>query len=523
MKAVILTRVSSKEQEEGHSLAAQNTRLTEYANRKNFEVIKSFQIIESSTRGNRKEFTAMINFCKKQKETIAIIADAVDRIQRSFKESVMLDNLIRQEKIELHFYREGMVISKNANSMDIMRWDFAVMGAKSYVLQLSENVRRSLEYKNNNGEYAGQAPTGYINCHNDHGKAWIKPDEIQGPLLQKLFVTYSLGRSSLGELKKEADRIGARSRTGKPLTVSTLHHIIKNPFYYGEMRIKDKTFPHCYQPLISKDIWDRCQTVRLSAGKKPFKYSEMPFLYRGLIRCAHTGKMCTNELKKGQFSYVVCYDAEGRRKYIPETEVDAQIILILKTLQFPKTFLDEINNHLRQSQKAEIEFRNKEIGVLQANLSKTNNRLDKLLNLFLDGEIDKDLFEAKKEQLRTEKSRLMIKMTAHNKADDCFNDLLSEILDLARNSWIIFENCHNLELKRKLLKMIFHTLELKDNKLGYALNFPFSKVQNLANLSPKNAFARTAKTQEKTKACDLNHKPCPIWLRLSDSNQRPIG
>ena len=27
----------------------------------------------------------------------------VDRVQRSFKESVMLDDLIRQEKIELHF------------------------------------------------------------------------------------------------------------------------------------------------------------------------------------------------------------------------------------------------------------------------------------------------------------------------------------------------------------------------------------------------------------------------------------
>jgi DNA invertase Pin-like site-specific DNA recombinase len=35
---------------------------------------------------------------------------------------------------------------------DIRRWDFSVMGAKSYVLNLSENVRRSLEYKRRNGE-----------------------------------------------------------------------------------------------------------------------------------------------------------------------------------------------------------------------------------------------------------------------------------------------------------------------------------------------------------------------------------
>ena len=95
----------------------------------------------------------MIEFCKSQPEKIVIIADAVDRVQRSFKESVMLDDLIRQEKIELHFYRENMVIGKNSSSSDIMRWDFSVMGAKSYVLQLSENVRRSIDYKIKNGEY----------------------------------------------------------------------------------------------------------------------------------------------------------------------------------------------------------------------------------------------------------------------------------------------------------------------------------------------------------------------------------
>lgn len=55
MKAVILARVSTKEQEDGHSLAAQKQRLAEYCQRKNLNVIKVFEIIESSTKGKRKE------------------------------------------------------------------------------------------------------------------------------------------------------------------------------------------------------------------------------------------------------------------------------------------------------------------------------------------------------------------------------------------------------------------------------------------------------------------------------------
>ena len=54
MKAIILTRVSTKMQEEGLSLIAQNNRLQDYAERKGLEIIKTFEIVESSTHGERK-------------------------------------------------------------------------------------------------------------------------------------------------------------------------------------------------------------------------------------------------------------------------------------------------------------------------------------------------------------------------------------------------------------------------------------------------------------------------------------
>ena len=86
MKAIILARVSTKEQEEGYSIAAQRQRLVEYCARKSLHVIKTFELVESSTRGERKEFASMLEFAKTQSEIVAIVADAVDRFQRSFKE-----------------------------------------------------------------------------------------------------------------------------------------------------------------------------------------------------------------------------------------------------------------------------------------------------------------------------------------------------------------------------------------------------------------------------------------------------
>jgi|SRR5947207_2911849 len=140
MKAIILARVSTKEQEEGYSIAAQRQRLVEYCARKNFDVIRTFELIESSTRGERKEFTVMLDFARAQNQTIAIVADAVDRFQRSFKESVLIDELIRKEQVELHFYREGMIIGKGATPTDIMRWDLQLPHRRLIVLRRREQV-----------------------------------------------------------------------------------------------------------------------------------------------------------------------------------------------------------------------------------------------------------------------------------------------------------------------------------------------------------------------------------------------
>ena len=82
--AVILVRVSSKEQEDGFSLDVQLSNLQTYAHRKELNVTQVFRIVESSTKGYRPEFERMIEFIRQQPKRIALIVDCVDRLQRSF-------------------------------------------------------------------------------------------------------------------------------------------------------------------------------------------------------------------------------------------------------------------------------------------------------------------------------------------------------------------------------------------------------------------------------------------------------
>lgn len=484
MKAVILTRVSTKDQEEGHSLPAQNTRLLGYCKRKGLEVVKSFQIIESSTRGKRKEFMQMIDFCKKQKETICIVADAVDRVQRSFKESVMLDELIRKEKIELHFYRENMVIGKGSSSSDIMRWDFSVMGAKSYVLQLSENVKRSLDFKFKNGECIGFAPHGYENYTDENGKNSVRLKEPDASKIKSLFELYSLGGTSLHELARYSNEIGLTSKAGKKLSKSTIAYIIDNPFYYGELNVKGKKTVHIYPRLIKKTLWDKCQEVRKASDKKPFKHSEIPFLYRGIFTCMNSGRICPCEIKKQKFTYVACYKSNGKRMYISEQDITDQIVYILNGIAIPSDVLVCLKEHLKKSKDAEIEFRNREIGNINAQITKAKARLDKLFNMRLDDEIDRETYETKKYELQVSIESYNEKLQLHSNADDKFNDTVISLFEIASQSGYLFEHSKDIETKRLLLRFVFDKLQIKEGVVHYKLRFPFSEMEQ--NLSTNN-------------------------------------
>src|SRR5260221_3542957 len=126
-----------------------------------------------------------------------------------------------------------MGIGKGASSTDILRWDFSGRGEKSYVLNLSENGRRSLEYKRRNGEWGGKAPLGYLNQRDANNKSTLIHDPERAFLVRMLFEEYAKGCLSIsGDLVRMAREWGLRNKTRKGGTLSPrqIQHILMNPF-----------------------------------------------------------------------------------------------------------------------------------------------------------------------------------------------------------------------------------------------------------------------------------------------------
>lgn len=484
-KAVILARVSTKDQEEGYSIDAQLRRQEQYCSAHGLEVIKVFQIIESSTVGDREKFMEIIAFIKRQKETIAIVADKVDRVQRSFKEYPLLDELIKADRLELHFRTENYIITRDSNSHQHMMWNFSIMMAKAYTDNIRDNVNRSIAHKIRLGQWIAKAPIGYLNAKDENGRSTVIIDTVRAPLVKKMFEEYAAGITTLSEMANKTKKWGLTNKSGNKtwLQKSKIHEILNNPFYYGQMRIKGELHDHCYEQLISKKLFDACQAVMKGWNKKPFKYAGKEFVFRGLLTCSVTGRMITADTKKKKYAsgkivewtYLRCWNPDNpeRKMWVREDKVIKQVDDMLGQMRIPKYILDMITAYLRDTQKAERDFHARHTAELHRQHSMIQGRLNGLMDLLLDGLITKKEFETKRQNLRVQQDDIEKSLSEGRAGDDRFKDTMLVLLDIFSRAQEVFAGS-TIEQKRALINVLFANLRLKGATLCYELNIPFN-------------------------------------------------
>ena len=140
--------------------------------------------------------------------------------------------------------------------------------------------------------------------------------------------------------------------------------------------------------------------------------------------------------------------------------------------------LIELQQELKASKGAERKFYAQEIKKLREEQDKMKQKINNLFDLRLDGEIDRETFDLKRNELQVKLNRLKNKITAHEKADDSFDNTILGLLDIATQAGNIFDRSQNLELKRLLLKFVFESLTLTEGVLSYKLKFPFNEFVN---------------------------------------------
>lgn len=471
MKAYLLARVSTDDQKD--ALPAQTFRLTEYAKRRGY-TYELFELRESAYKENRSNFREVVERIKSYKESAIVVFDKIDRYTRdsSSEEVRILQALYRSGKIELHFPSDNLYIHKDSPATDLLRLGMGIVVAQYYSDAISDNVKRRIEQKLRDGEWIGKAPIGYKNTLLPNGKKWVEIDPLKAEIIRETYTLYATGNTSYRELCKKW-----KQDYGLKIGSSQMDLVLKNPFYYGEMRVKDVLYPHKYDTIISRDLFDRVEAVMKGYKVKPHRWGGLPYPYRGLITCAECGCRITFEKKKDLYIYGHCTQSKYKHqaKYINEDQITEELAKVFRSIHIPEDAYEDVSSALRTSQEDKRRMHDDTIRQLDIEIEKYQRRIEKIYEDYLDELIPESLYKKKFEEYRKSQKALRNKRENIELVEDDYYATVSHLLNLARKAPELFRKA-NPEQKRSMINLVLSNLQLDDDQLRYKTKEPFKTM-----------------------------------------------
>ena len=469
-QAVLYTRVSSKDQERGgFSIPAQRKILRRYARERGINVTAEFNDVQTAGRAGRAEFGEMIRHLKTHRICKAILVEKTDRLYRNLKDWVTLDDL----GVEVHMVKESVVLSRDSVSSEKFVHGIKVLVAKNYLDNLSEEVRKGLNEKVQQGHWPARAPIGYLNIEGPDGKRVIGSDPVLGPLITRVFEWYATDAWSLTEVTEMARSAGLVTRkTGSPVPRSMVHSILRNPFYMGEFDWNGARYEAAHEPLVEREVWDRVQDIL--TGRAPRRRKKRPrrqFTFSGLIHCgvcADEGKsfLLVAEMKKGRYVYYRCEECKRRRRatYVREERIVESFAAALEQVKPSDELVSVLETCLFDERTEAHDDQKRELVVIKTELSALEDLLSMAYEDRLAGRIDAPLFDRKATGWRSRMDELQQEIEERRPLD--VNPRTDEALALELGQLVeIFRESSNTSQRRRIVEDLHSNSVWRDGEL----------------------------------------------------------
>jgi DNA invertase Pin-like site-specific DNA recombinase len=503
-QTVIYARVSSKEQEkEGFSIPAQLKLLKDYAVAQGFAVAQEYVDVETAKQTGRAAFGEMVDYLKAHPSVRVMLVEKTDRLYRNLKDWVTVDEL----EVEIHFPKEGVVLSRESRSSEKFMHGIKVLMAKNYIDNLSEEARKGMQEKAEQGIWPTKTPLGYRNVAGPDGKKIIASDPAVAPIVTKLFEWYATGQHSLKAAARMAGDAGLVYRkSGAKVPVSTVHSILRNRLYTGWFEWNGKLIQGRHEPLVPVELWERVQGVLDGRLAKKHRRMTHDFAFSGLIACGKCGCSIVGEIKKQRYVYYHCTGyadkcrgepALCRRKYVREEVLEAQFTELLGRLRFDDEVLGWVREALQASHADQRREHQEAIAGLQAEHKRLGDRINAMYVDKLDGKIGGDFYDRFAGEWREEQLRLQREIDRHEAAEQSYMDEGVQILELARIAQHLFARQEPRQ-KRRLLTFVLSNCSWEDGAVRATFRQPFDLLaETTANASGQEVgnTANSAKSE----------------------------
>ena len=403
-KYFLYARKSTEDEErQVMSIEAQLAELAEFAKRENILISETFIESKSAKKPGREIFNEMMSKIQESKEPIGILAWHPDRLARNSIDGGQIIYSIDIEKIvSLRFPTFWF----EPTPQGLFMLQVAFGQSKYYSDNLSENVKRGVRQKLRRGEWPTKAPFGYVNNPKTRN---IEPDKLKSRAVKKVFAEFATGNYTLASMSERLSFWGVVSGSGKPLVKSQMLRILTNKAYLGIIQHNGEAYEGKFSALVDSKTFETVQKILKSKSRPRKKKDSHNFPFCGLFSCQECGAAITAQFAHGHggtYRYYRCTKRLGScsQKYLQENKLAEQIKSELKTVAISD---DWYAKGLAQVEQWEKDLKNDNASFVQNLETKTqeaDSRLNKLVDSYLDGTIEKETYLVKKEELIKQKT-----------------------------------------------------------------------------------------------------------------------
>ncbi|MFH1778665.1 MAG: recombinase family protein [Candidatus Omnitrophota bacterium] len=514
-KYFLYARKSTEDEErQVMSIEAQLVELAEYAKRENLEVIEEFVESKSAKKPCREIFNEMVAKIKESKEPLGLLAWHPDRLARNSVDGGQIIYLIDTGKlVSLRFPTFWF----EPTPQGLFMLQVAFGQSKYYSDNLSENVKRGIRQKLRRGEWTGLAPFGYVNNPKTRN---IEPDTLKARIIKKTFEEFAQGKHTLESLGDRLSFWGVVSKNGTKLCKAMLQRMLTNPVYLGVIVHNGETYEGKFKPIVSRATFEAVQKVLKDRAKprKSKKSHNFPFV--GLLRCGECGAAITAQYAHGNggtYRYYRCTKRLGpcSQRYLREDLLLAQLKEKLSKValceDWKELMLAQVDIWKKEKAQSSQSFAQN----LEAKIKETEVRLDRLVNAFLDGTIEKETYLQKKDELIKIKTELLQKKSDFGRKGNNWIEPLREWINLACHAEKLASSEDFYEIK-SLVEKIGTNRRLLNKKVFLDFEKPFDLIPYYKKTYEKRS---RAKARLKRPQFSARNSQSFIWSGRADLNR----
>lgn len=379
----LYTRVSTDEQRRnGQSIEAQKEQLYEYCSKNDLNVLDYYE--DSGFSGGTLKRPAFQKLLKDLRPNEVVLTCRLDRLTRSTVDGLSVINEWNDKNIGVKCIHDLDIDTTTANGKLILT---VLLGlAANEREHASERINETFANKKKLGEpCSGCCALGY---KVEPKKAVVVPEEAKMVkyAFDTFLATHSVSQTKVLFNKKYGDylkEMEKRANGRDAFTEQRMRYLLRNNNYIG-----NKTYPQ----IIEVPTFEAVQEIlNERAGGKPRKYV---YMFRGLLKCGYCGSTMVGAPRHDNGKLYLNYRCNARSSERNKT------CITISEKNIEKLLISQLHEDLTKC-NVDLELEN-EIKVKKSDITKLEKKLDRLKELYTDGDLSKQQFVDKKEKINNE-------------------------------------------------------------------------------------------------------------------------